>query len=107
MQKRVVPDETRRRERQRIAAPERIAAGPAAETLFEVINGDAFGRPGVAVGGDHAVAIVIVQQHKLLGQRVMIGRNLSAKNAKAWLAVAFANVAENLIVRAVFLDDVN
>ncbi len=61
----------------------------------------------MAIGGDHAVAIKVVQKNELLGQRVQVGGRLASEDAKLRVAVALADVAENLIVGAVFLDDVD
>ena len=60
----------------------------------------------MAVVADLGVDVEVVEQDELAGERVGVGRDLLAEEAEARIAVAFRHVAEDLIVGAVFLDDV-
>ena len=61
----------------------------------------------MAIGADLAVDVEVVEQHELPGQGVMVGRHLLGKEAQVRLAVALRHVAEDLVVGAVLLDDVD
>src|SRR5689334_14619506 len=74
-------------------------------TLVEVA-GIRRGAPGMAVLRNLAVAIEVIEQHELLHDRVLIRRDVAAEQNQAGIAIAFRNIAENLVVRAVLLDDV-
>src|SRR5439155_18007146 len=63
--------------------------------------------PFVAIGADLALDIKIVEQYKLLRQLVVIGSDPLRKQAKLRVTIALRHVAEDLIVRAIFLDDIN
>ena len=106
MQQRAVPDEIAAGEGQHVGAEE-IAARVAAERLFLVIADRALRGPLVAVGRHHAVAVVVVQQDKLLGQGVVVGRDPPTVVAELRVAVALGKVAEDLVVGAIFLDDID
>ena len=86
-----------------------VADHPAA--LF-VIGGHGGVAPTVAVHADLAVAVEVVEQDEIAGELVVVGRDLFAIHANARVAVAsgFAGgvfeVAEDLVVGAVLLDDV-
>src|SRR5207249_3241361 len=62
--------------------------------------------PGVAIGREDAIAIIIVEQNVLLRQGVMVGRNKLRVNAEAGIAVSLWKIAENLVVGFVFLQNV-
>ena len=62
-------------------------------------------RPGLAVLRDFAAAIQVVEQHELLGQRVLVRRDVAAEERQARVAVALLQVAEHLIVGAVLFHD--
>ncbi len=64
-------------------------------------------RPFVAVGADLALDVEVVEQHELADQGVVVGRDGLGEQADARLAVAFGHVAEDLVVGAVLLDDVD
>ena len=74
---------------------------------LDEIGGVGTHRPFVSIGADFAVHVEIVQEHELARQRVVIGRHALGEKAKLRLAVALGNVAENLVVGAVLLDDVD
>ena len=61
----------------------------------------------MAVGAEDAGAIRIVEQHKIPDQLMLVGRDLLAKCAERRRAVALREIAQNLIVGAVFLDDIH
>src|SRR5205814_2088814 len=54
-----------------------------------------------------AVAINVVQQHELAHQLVVVGRHVLAEQAKLRRAVPLLDIAEHLVVSAIFLDDVD
>jgi hypothetical protein len=102
----IVPNEAGRGIGQRIVS-ESVAPAVTAEGLFQVIRAITLGAPGMAVRGIHAVAIKVVEQHILLRQRMMIGRNESRINAELGVAIALRKVAKHLIVGLVFFEDIN
>jgi len=59
------------------------------------------------VGAEQAGAIGVIEQHKLARQFVLIGGDSLAKNAQRRVAVALRHIAQHLVVRAVFLDDID
>src|ERR1035441_4021370 len=63
--------------------------------------------PGVAVDAYFAVAVEIVEDDILACESMLVGRDLLAKDGDLWIAVRFFQVAELLIVGAIFLDDVD
>ena len=64
-------------------------------------------HPLMAIGGVPAGGIEIIQQHKLLGQAVLVRGNGFPEHGERWISVAFGNVAEHLVIRAVLFDDVD
>ena len=88
----------------RDAAVAAIAQGP--DPLDE-IGGISPHRPFMAVGADLALDVKVVQEHELAGQGVVVGRDGLGEQADVRIAVAFFHVAEDLVVGAVFLDDVD
>ncbi len=77
-----------------------------------VIGGDGRVAPTVAVHADFAVAVQVVEQHVLAGDLVLVGRDGLPVHDQVGIAVAggFAagipEVAQDLVVSAVLLDDV-
>ena len=61
----------------------------------------------MAIGADIGVDIEVIEEDELIGKFVMIGRDLLAEDGKRGIAIAFADVAQDLIVGPVFLDDVD
>ncbi|MEX1103542.1 MAG: hypothetical protein WED87_04785, partial [Dehalococcoidia bacterium] len=61
----------------------------------------------MAVGAQDAAAIEVVEERELLGQGVLVRRDFAPEEAELRLAVPLLDVAEELVVRAVFFDDVN
>ena len=61
----------------------------------------------MAIGADVRVDIKVIEEHKLAGQLVMIGRDVFPEQEKRGIAVAFFHIAQYLIVGAVLLHDIN
>src|SRR4051794_28036712 len=61
----------------------------------------------MAVRREHAAAIEVVKKDELPGQGVVVGGNLLAKQQQVRIAVALLDVAKDLIVGAILLDDVH
>ena len=62
-------------------------------------------RPLVPGNGDLAVGVKVVAQRELRRQRVVIGRDVRAEQRQVRVAVAGRQVAEDLVVGAVLLED--
>src|SRR6266481_8280861 len=103
--KRIVPDETGGGISERVIAKS-VAAGEAAERFLEVVGVVAFGAPGVAVGGVDAIAIKVVEQYKLLSQRVVVGGNKLRIDAEAGVSIRLRHVPKHLIVGFVLFKNV-
>ena len=63
--------------------------------------------PLMAVGADLTLHIEVVEQDKLAGQGVVIGGDLLRKQTERRVAAALRHVAEDLVVGAILLDDVD
>ncbi len=59
------------------------------------------------VGAVAAGGVEIVEQHELLGEKVLVGGDILTEHHQRWVAVAARHVAEDLVVGAVLLDDVD
>ncbi len=81
----------------------RVGQGPVAGDVVGVVG---HRRPGMAVGRDVSVAVEVVEQHELLGQLVVVGRHVAPEHHQRRVAVASGHVAEDLVVGAILLDDV-
>ena len=107
----VVPDETGGRVGQGVdfvlAHAVGVAPGPAGERLLDVVGPEGRRRPLVAVGAEDRAAIGVVEEDELADELVLVGRHLLAEDAQGRVAVAFGDVAEDLVVGAVLLDDVD
>ena len=57
--------------------------------------------------GSQLVSLHNYLQHKLLGELMLIRRHIAPKHHEGGLAVALADVAEHLIVGAIFFDDID
>ena len=75
--------------------------------LLDEIGGIGAHGPLVAIGADFTLDVKVVEQHKVARQPVVVGSDALVEQAKARVAIAFGQVAEDLIVGAIFLDDVN
>ena len=72
-----------------------------------VVAGNRRRGPHVAVAGNFAGIVKIVEHAKLQRQLVLIGRDVCAVKSERRIAVAYFKVTKNLVVGAVFFDDVN
>src|ERR1039458_4094237 len=111
MRERVVPDESSGRIGERVAAgfPEtaaRITARPTRERTLDVFGGEAAVGPLVSVRAQDAGTIGVVEQGEFADEFMFIGRHALAEIAERGVAGARFYVAKNLVVGAVFLDDV-
>ena len=59
----------------------------------------------MAVGRQRALVVEVVEDAEAIGQRVLVWRHLLAELASGRVAVALAEVAEDLVVGPVLLDD--
>ena len=102
-----IPNVTRRRHLgrgRRGLANTAIIGGP---QLFIEIGGVARVGPRMTVHTDLGIAVQIIDQEKLFGQAVLVGRHRTSENGESRVAVALWQVPKNLIVGAVLLDDIN
>ena len=81
-----------------------IADGP---SLRDVVGNGGRGGPDVSVAGDIAAIVEIVQDPELAREFVLIRGDVSTVHGERRIAVRFRDVAEDLIVRPIFLDDVD
>ena len=112
MSKGVIPEKARGRPGERIRAVFRFSAGVAArissgELPLDVFVGDRAIGPLMPVGALDARTISVIQENEFAGDLMLVGRKLLAKGAKLEIAVALFHVAQDLVVAAVLLDDVN
>ena len=89
-----------------------IVASPAARVvgghgLLEIVGGIRRHGPVVPVWAHLGVHEESVKQSETLGKCVMVGRNGPRKKGERCIAVALWHVAKHLVVRTVFLDDVD
>ena len=75
--------------------------------LLGVVAGDGRSGPDVPVAGDLAAVVEVVENAELPRQLVLVGRDVFAIHHQRRIAVGLADVAEELIVGAVLLDDVD
>ena len=61
----------------------------------------------MAVGAQNAAAIGIIEQDEIANQLVLIRGDSLAKNAEGWIAFALREIAQDLVVSAIFFDDVD
>jgi hypothetical protein len=73
--------------------------------LDEIARVSAHG-PLVTVGADGGFRVKIVEQDEVTGQLMLVRRHFFREQTEVRVAVAFLHVAQDLIVRAVLLDDV-
>jgi hypothetical protein len=62
-------------------------------------------RPGLSVLRDFTAAIEVVEQHELLGERVLVRRHVASEERQAGIAVALLQITEHLIVGPVLFHD--
>ncbi len=75
--------------------------------FFVVVAGDGGGGPEMAVAGNFSAVVEIVEHAELQRQLVLVGRDVGAIHGEGRIAVAGLQIAENLVVGAVFFDDVD
>ena len=75
--------------------------------LLVVVAGDGRGGPDVSIAGNFAAVVEVVEDAELPRQLVLVGRDVFAVHHQRRIAVGLADVAEELVVGAVFLDDVD
>ena len=80
----------------------RVAQGPRA---LREVGRVGRRRPGLAILRHFAAAVEVVEQDELLGQRVLVRRDVAAEQRQARIAVALLQIAEHLIVGAVLFHD--
>ena len=82
--------------------------GPRFNTgLAAGLAGDGGVGPRVSVDTHFPIAVKVVEQHPLIGDGVMIRRDVLSEDRKPRIAVALLHIAEHLIVGAILLDDVD
>ncbi len=81
-----------------------IGDGP---SLLRIVAGDGGHRPHVAVAGNFAATVKIIEDAELPRQLVLVGRDLLAVHAKRRVGIAGPEVAKDLIVSPVLFDDVD
>src|SRR5260370_40909510 len=97
MPERVVRQKAGRRVSQRVVSPG-VTAREAPERLLQVVGDVAFRRPAVAVGGENAIAVEVIQQYELLGQGMLVGSDIAPEDTEPRVAVALRQVTEHLVV---------
>src|SRR5262249_28266821 len=103
----VVPQKAARRKRERVAPFVGIAAREAAKGLLQVVGDVSLVDPLMPIGAEDATAIEVIEQRKLPHEGMVVGRYAFAEHHQAGVAVAFLQVAEDLVIGAVFLDDID
>src|ERR1700720_3453332 len=76
-------------------------------SLGDVIGNGRGGRPHVAISGYVATVIKVIEYAELTCELVLIGRDVLAVHRQGWIAIAGAEIAENLVVRPIFFNDVD
>src|SRR5882762_10977644 len=75
---------------------------------FADVIGDRGGSgPHVAVTGNLAAVVEVIEDSKLTSELVLVGRDVLAIHRQRRIAIAGAEITEDLVVRAIFFDDVN
>src|SRR5689334_9841207 len=101
----MLPEKSGRRDGERVRHVPCITARRGGEGALYVVTDEGLHQPLVSVETDRASGVEIVEHDILLYQRVMIRGDVAAIHAQLGIAVAFAEVAEYLVVGAVLLDD--
>ena len=101
-----VPEGTSVGDRHAIVAVVGIGSRVAHVEVLEIIVGQALGGPVVSIGAVGAADIAVIVKSELADDLAMIGHDLFSQAAQLGIAVADGQVTEDLIVSAVFLDDV-
>ena len=101
----VLPEEAGGRNGESVGHIPGVAARGAGKGALHVIADEALHQPLVAVEADGAAGVEVVERHVAFGQGVVIGGDVAAVHGELGVAIAAAEVAEHLVVGAVFLDD--
>ena len=101
----VIPNKAGRGINQGVATA--ITAGPTRKAALHIVRDHGGGGPFMAVGAQNAAAIGIIQKDEIVHELMLVGSDALAELAQISVAVAFPDIAEDLVVGAVFLDDVN
>ena len=75
--------------------------------FFVVVGGDGCHRPLVAVAGDFSAVIEIIKDAELQSELVQVGSDVLAVHHQRGISVAGFDIAKDLIVGAIFLEDVD
>ena len=81
-----------------------VADGPG---FLDVVGDGGGSGPDVAIAGDVAAVVEVVEDAELAGEFVLIRGDVFTVHGYFGVAVGFGEVAKELIVGAIFLDDVN
>ena len=101
------PEESGRCIDQAVAPIVGVAAIEVGELLFDIIRRNGLIRPLMAVGRQDARIIEVIKQHILIGEGVVVRRNLGSELHERRITIAKRHIAKNLVIGAVFLDDIN
>src|SRR5262249_24291852 len=74
---------------------------------LDKIRGAGSGAPVPAVAADLAAVIEVIEGDKLARDGVMVGRERFRKQVQPGIAIAFFQIAQDLVIGAVLFDDVN
>ena len=74
---------------------------------YHVRVGHPLCAPVPTVATDFATGVEVVEQHKPLGQRMLIRRDVAPEKYERRIPIALREIAQNLVVGAVLFDDVN
>ena len=75
--------------------------------LLGIVGSDGAGGPDVTVGANIAVDVKIIEQDEFAGEFEVIGSLFFAEQDEGGIPVSFAEATEDLIVGAIFFDDVD
>src|SRR5258706_254511 len=76
-------------------------------SLADVIGDRGGSGPHVAVTGNLTAVVEVVEDSKLTSELVLVGRDVLAIHRQRRIAISGAKITEDLVVRAIFFDDVN
>ena len=76
-------------------------------SLFVVVAGNSGGGPFMAVARDFSAIVKVVEHAKLQCQLVLVGSDVVPIKSKRRIPVAYFQVAEHLVIRAILFDDVD
>src|SRR5207245_10613418 len=62
-------------------------------------------QPVMSIEADGAAGVKVVQQHVSLGESMVVGSDVPAVHHQLCASISFRDIAEHLVVGAVFFDD--